>query len=50
VTLESVAIDIWRDPAVPTVTRVRNLMDQMTVPEKIAQLSSIGLGIDSAGD
>ncbi len=49
-TLESVAIDIWRDPAVPTVTRVRNLMDQMTVPEKIAQLSSIWVGIDSAGE
>lgn len=49
-TLERVALDIWRDPAAPAAERVRDLMDRMTVGEKIAQLSGIWIGIDSAGE
>jgi beta-glucosidase len=49
VTLERVAFDIWRDPAAPPAERVRDLMIRMTVGEKIAQLSGIWIGIDTAG-
>jgi beta-glucosidase len=51
VTLESgVAVDTWRDPAVPPAERIRDLMARMTTREKIAQLSSIWIGIDSGGE
>ncbi len=48
-TLERVAVDIWRDPAAPQAARVRDLMSRMTIAEKIAQLSGIWIGIDTAG-
>ena len=39
---------VWRDPARPADERVDALLAEMTLPEKIAQLGSIWLGVDSA--
>ena len=35
---------IWRDPARPAAERVADLLDRMTLAEKVAQLGSIWLG------
>lgn len=49
-TLESgVAVDTWRDPAATPAQRARDLTARMTLAEKVAQLSGIWIGIDSAG-
>jgi beta-xylosidase len=40
----------WRDPAATPAERVRELMARMTVREKVAQLSGVWVGIDSAGE
>jgi beta-xylosidase len=42
-----VSDELWRDPAAAPDERVRDLMDRMTVAEKIAQLSGIWVGIDA---
>lgn len=50
-TLDSdVAVDLWRDPDASPADRVRDLTARMTLREKIAQLSGIWIGIDSAGE
>jgi beta-xylosidase len=38
------ASGIWRDPSQPVATRVADLLSQMTVAEKIAQLGSVWVG------
>jgi beta-xylosidase len=40
----------WRDTTASPADRVRDLMDRMTVREKIAQLSGVWVGIDNAGE
>ncbi|MGZ3144721.1 beta-xylosidase/alpha-l-arabinosidase [Lentzea chajnantorensis] len=42
--------ELWRDPHAAAADRVRDLMARMTLPEKIAQLQGIWVGIDSAGE
>ncbi|WP_199439997.1 glycoside hydrolase family 3 N-terminal domain-containing protein [Umezawaea beigongshangensis] len=42
--------DIWRDPAVPLDARVADLVRRMTLPEKLAQLSSVWVSASSSGD
>jgi beta-xylosidase len=39
----------WRDPSVSTAERVRALMAEMTVEEKVAQLYGVWVGADSTG-
>jgi beta-xylosidase len=41
-------IELWRDASAPTVDRVKDLMARMSTPEKVAQLSGIWVGVDSA--
>ena len=36
--------EIWRDPARPTAERVEDLLDRMTLEERVAQLTSIWIG------
>jgi beta-xylosidase len=36
--------EVWRDPSRPAADRVRDLIDRMTLEEKVAQLTSIWLG------
>jgi beta-xylosidase len=49
VTIENrVSTEIWRDPEATPAERVRDLMDRMTVPEKIAQLYGVWVGVDAA--
>jgi beta-glucosidase len=42
--------ELWRDPHAAVTDRVRDLMARMSLPEKIAQLQGIWVGIDSAGE
>jgi beta-xylosidase len=42
-------IELWRDPTAAPADRIRDLMDRMTVPEKIAQLYGVWVGVDTAG-
>ncbi|OLE24815.1 MAG: glycosyl hydrolase [Catenulispora sp. 13_1_20CM_3_70_7] len=39
---------LWRDPAAPAAARVRDLMERMTLREKVAQLAGIWVGVDSS--
>ena len=43
-----VSTEIWRDPAATPAERVRDLLSRMTLREKIAQLYSVWVGVDSA--
>jgi beta-glucosidase len=43
-------VEVWRDPAAPVTARVRDLIDRMTLPEKVAQLYSAWLGMESTGE
>ena len=38
----------WRDPALDTATRVAALIESMSLPEKVAQLSCAWIGVDSS--
>ncbi len=38
----------WRDPGLPAVKRVADLMSRMSLREKLAQLGSIWIGVDDA--
>jgi len=50
VTVENdVAAEVWRDPAAPAGERIGDLISRMTVPEKLAQLYGVWVGIDSVG-
>ena len=40
----------WNDQALPVPQRVSALMEQLTVPEKVAQLYGVWVGLDSSGD
>jgi beta-xylosidase len=40
----------WQDPAIPAATRAAELLSQMTLEEKLAQLVSIWPGSDSSDD
>ena len=40
----------WRDPGLPVPERVRDLLGRMTLPEKLAQLSSVWLSSPDDGD
>jgi beta-xylosidase len=40
----------WQDRSLPVAERVRDLLDRMTLPEKIAQLYGIWVGVPNAGD
>jgi len=49
VTIErSLSADTWRDPGASPAERVRDLLAQMTVREKIAQLYGVWVGVDAA--
>jgi beta-xylosidase len=49
VTIEGrVFSETWRDPAVPSPERVRDLLARMTLREKIAQLYGVWVGVDAA--
>ena len=39
----------WRDPSVAVADRVAQLMAEMTLEEKVAQLYGVWVGADSAG-
>jgi beta-xylosidase len=39
-----VPVQAWRDPAVPPAERVADLLGQLTVAEKVAQLSGVWIG------
>ena len=41
-------IELWRDPSAPTADRVKDLTARLSTPEKVAQLSGIWVGVDSA--
>jgi beta-xylosidase len=43
-------IEAWRDPAQPTDERVADLLNRMTLEEKVAQLGSIWMGASGDGD
>jgi beta-xylosidase len=48
---DSVSAEAWRDPAATPAERlrgVRDLLERMTVREKVAQLSGIWLGLDAS--
>jgi beta-xylosidase len=45
---DSVAIEVWQDPAATSAERARALLERMTVREKVAQLSGIWLAADTA--
>ena len=45
--MEAPSVRSWQDPAVPVATRVSDLMSQMTLVEKVAQLSGLW-GVDPA--
>jgi beta-xylosidase len=50
VTIEhSLSADTWRDPDASPAERVRDLLAQMTVREKIAQLYGVWMGVAAAG-
>ncbi len=49
-TQPSPAPEPWQDPAAGPAERVRALMARMTLPEKLAQLSGVWVGIDSSGE
>ena len=38
----------WRDPAAPPAERVCDLLSRMTLREKVAQLYSVWVGVDTA--
>jgi beta-xylosidase len=40
----------WRDPSRPVAERVADLLDRMTLTEKVAQLGSVWIGASSDGD
>lgn len=40
----------WRDPALPAVARVDDLLSRMTLEEKTAQLYGVWVGADTGGD
>jgi beta-xylosidase len=40
---------VWRDPNRPADERVKDLLDQMTLEEKVAQLYGVWLGTEGAG-
>ncbi len=40
----------WRDPSQTVTERVADLLQRMTLEEKVAQLYSVWIGMDSAGD
>jgi beta-xylosidase len=42
--------ELWRDPARPARQRVKDLLRRMTLEEKLAQLASIWMGAEAAGD
>ncbi len=44
----SLSADTWRDPDASPAERVRDLLAQMTVREKIAQLYGVWVGVDAA--
>ena len=44
---DSVATEIWRDPAATPAERVRDLLSRMSLREKVGQLSGIWVGVDS---
>jgi hypothetical protein len=43
----SVPVQVWRDPAVPPAERVADLLSQLTIPEKVAQLSAVRIGANA---
>ncbi len=43
------SVEPWRDPARPTEERVADLIGSMTLPEKVAQLYGVWVGMDVAG-
>jgi beta-xylosidase len=47
---DTAAAQIWQDPARPARQRVKDLLRRMTLEEKLAQLSSIWMGAEPAGD
>jgi beta-xylosidase len=50
VTIErSLSADTWRDPDASPAERVRHLLAQMTIREKIAQLYGVWVGVAAAG-
>ncbi|ANZ41220.1 glycosyl hydrolase [Lentzea guizhouensis] len=42
--------ELWRDPRAAVDDRVSDLVARMSLPEKIAQLQGVWVGIDSAGE
>ena len=46
---DSTALDVWRDPALPTDDRVDHLLGLMTLEEKAAQLRGLWVGADDGG-
>jgi beta-xylosidase len=42
--------EAWRDPALPVDERVEDLLSRMTLEEKVAQLYSVWVGANAAGD
>jgi beta-xylosidase len=49
-TLATSARDAWRDPGLPVDERVTDLLSRMTLEEKLAQLYSVWVGANAAGD
>ena len=43
------AAERWQDPAAPAAARVADLIARMELPEKLAQLASVWVGLDEAG-
>jgi beta-xylosidase len=41
--------EIWRDPAAQSADRVADLMDRMSLREKVAQIYGVWVGVDAAG-
>lgn len=48
-TADTTTTALWRDPTRPAAERARDLLQQMTTPEKLAQLGSSWPGADDAG-
>src|SRR5689334_24242121 len=46
---ETVAPETWRDRSRPVSERVADLLDRMSVREKIAQLRGVWVGMDAGG-
>lgn len=43
-------LEPWQDRTLPAADRVRDLLGRMTLPEKIAQLYGVWVGVPGAGD